>query len=134
MPARSRLVDPPVQLRALLVAARERGEPFDVAWQRALDGRRLPDRVRFPHGTQERRQWRAILAGQRRHWRSAYERRASVLAVLPRLPELACPDDSSTATAGSVADEARAARAPMHYVMTPVDVYGPGHGRREVAA
>lgn len=117
MPAPAQLVEPPVQLRELLERARERDEPFDIAWRRVMDGRRAPGRIVWPHATDRRRRWRMILTAQRHHWRSAYNRESpTALAQLPHVLELLSPDHSSPESTGG---EARMARAPLDYIVTP---------------
>jgi hypothetical protein len=72
---------PAVQLRILLIYGRNCGWEFDAAWRWAFE------RVRMPHDTTTRREWRQVLGSafddqrpgplrQREMWRRAYERQA----------------------------------------------------------
>jgi hypothetical protein len=74
-------VSPAVQFRKLLEYGRERDWPFETAWRWAYE------RVRWPHDTTHRREWKKVLGEspddprktpvqQREAWRSAYERRS----------------------------------------------------------
>jgi hypothetical protein len=111
VPAQAKLLPPPVQLRALLESARDRGEPFDTAWRRAMDGRRAPGRVVFPNDTLERRGWRIALLRVRREWRAAYNRSGVCARPVSRfLLEGFERDESSWS---GFAEGARMARAPM---------------------
>jgi hypothetical protein len=64
---------PAVQLRVLLIHARDRGFAFDEAWEWAWA------RIRWPHDTTHRREWKAVLesADTHRVWGSAYRQQAS---------------------------------------------------------
>lgn len=59
---------PAEQLRRDLERFRAAGRPFDEAWRIAWG------RCKWPHHTAPKREWKAILAGQRHLWRAAYER------------------------------------------------------------
>lgn len=73
---------PAVQLRLLLEQSRSFGRDFDVAWEMALE----PGRIRWPHDTAHRREWKLILGVEdefgnpiddseiREVWRAAYHR------------------------------------------------------------
>jgi hypothetical protein len=72
-------VSPAVQFRRLLEYGRERGWAFETAWRWSYE------RVRWPHDTTHRREWKKILgespddprrvpSQQRQAWQSAYER------------------------------------------------------------
>lgn len=72
-------LSPAVQFRHLLEYGRERDWPFPVAWRWSYE------RVRWPHDTTHRKEWKRILGEshdddrrtpteQREAWRSAYER------------------------------------------------------------
>jgi hypothetical protein len=72
-------VSPAVQMRKLLAYGRERGWEFEAAWRWAFE------RVRWPHDTTHRLEWKGVLgrshddpkpipSAQREAWRSAYER------------------------------------------------------------
>lgn len=72
-------VSPAIQFRKLLEYGRERGWPFETAWRWSYE------RVRWPHDTTHRREWKKILGEshddqrrtptqQREAWQSAYER------------------------------------------------------------
>lgn len=71
-------VSPAVQFRRLLVYGRERGWSFETSWRWAYE------RVRWPHDTTHRKEWKGILGEshddpranpvkQREAWQSAYE-------------------------------------------------------------
>lgn len=55
-------------MRAMLLASRDGGVEFDRAWTSAWD------RIRWPHDTQHRVDWKEVLEGGRREWQAAYER------------------------------------------------------------
>lgn len=55
-------------MRRDLARFRAAGRDFETAWSVAYG------RVKWPHDTQQRNEWKAILAAGRHHWRSAYER------------------------------------------------------------
>jgi hypothetical protein len=61
---------PAVQMRVLLMRARERGMTFDAAYSFAFA------RIRWPHDTSHRREWKVVLADPAgvQTWREAYER------------------------------------------------------------
>lgn len=61
---------PAVQMRVLLEYARVRDLTFAEAWEFSFV------RIRWPHDTTHRREWKAILRqpSQRRVWESAYNR------------------------------------------------------------
>jgi hypothetical protein len=59
---------PAEQLRRDLERFRAAGRPFDEAWRIAYQ------RIRWPHHTLPKQEWKAILAGQRHLWHAAYER------------------------------------------------------------
>lgn len=72
-------VSPAVQFRRLLECGRERGWAFETAWRWSYE------RVRWPHDTTHRREWKRVLGDsptdprripteQRRVWQAAYER------------------------------------------------------------
>lgn len=75
-------VSPAVQLRQLLEQYRNYGREFDVAWAMALE----PGRIRWPHDTQHRREWKMVLGVEDEYgnpitdsaikeiWRAAYYR------------------------------------------------------------
>lgn len=62
---------PAEQLERDLRRMRQHGIDFDDAWLRAWS------RIRWPHATGDRRQWKAILLGSRHIWRAAYYRHAA---------------------------------------------------------
>lgn len=61
---------PAVQMRVLLGRAREHGMSFDVAWEFSWQ------RIRWPHDTTHRREWKAILsdASSLEVWRASFDR------------------------------------------------------------
>lgn len=59
---------PAEQLRGDLERFRAAGRPFDEAWRIAYQ------RIRWPHHTLPKQEWKAILGAQRHLWREAYER------------------------------------------------------------
>lgn len=72
-------VSPAIQMRKLLAFGRARGWEFETAWRWSWE------RVRWPHDTTHRLEWKAILGAcpeddrsvpmvQRQSWRCAYER------------------------------------------------------------
>lgn len=72
-------VSPAVQMRKLLEFGRQRDWPFETAWRWSYE------RVKWPHDTGHRKEWKAILGEsatdsrpmverQRQAWRSAYVR------------------------------------------------------------
>ena len=67
--------EPAVQVRQRLAVARRQGVSFDVAWDLLLNGFR-GQRVKFPHDTTERRQWREVLEETRDVWEAAFHREA----------------------------------------------------------
>jgi hypothetical protein len=69
-PQRQRVDD---LLWVLLIHARDRGFAFDEAWEWAWA------RIRWPHDTTHRREWKAVLesADTHRVWGSAYRQQAS---------------------------------------------------------
>jgi hypothetical protein len=66
--------EPPVQLRRLLEVSRRQHLTFDEAWEAAF----RPGRIRWPHDTTHRRQWKAIIAAQREVWEGAYFAEAEI--------------------------------------------------------
>lgn len=73
------VLNPAVQMRVLLEFGRDRDWAFETAWRWSFE------RVRMPHDTTARKEWRAILglafdderlgpSRQREMWRRAYER------------------------------------------------------------
>lgn len=64
---------PAVQMRLLLDDARSRAMEFEQAWEFAFS------RIRWPHDTTHRREWKAVLESKKAIavWRSAYERAPS---------------------------------------------------------
>jgi hypothetical protein len=75
-------VSPAVQLRQLLEQSRQYGRSFDVAWEMAIQ----PGRIRWPHDTVHRREWKLCLGVEDEYgnpiksspikevWRAAYYR------------------------------------------------------------
>jgi hypothetical protein len=63
---------PPHQLRVMLAISRRHGIVFDDAWEKAWI------RVRWPHDTEHRRDYKKILLEQLDVWRSAYARMGAV--------------------------------------------------------
>ena len=72
-------VSPAIQMRKLLVFGREHGWEFELAWRWSYE------RVKFPHDTTHRREWKQVLGErhddaraiptlQRDAWHSAYDR------------------------------------------------------------
>src|SRR4051794_1389915 len=76
--------DPPVQMRGMLAVSKRQAVPFDDAWRGAWR------QVKWPHPTEDRRAYKAILDEHRDAWRAAYEDEPAApgLAVLARLAEL----------------------------------------------
>jgi hypothetical protein len=66
---------PAEQLRRDLERFRAAGRPFDEAWRIAYQ------RIRWPHHTMPKQEWKAILAAQRHLWRAAYEREMPAAAI-----------------------------------------------------
>lgn len=64
---------PAVQLRVLLEHGRDRDMSFELAWEFAWT------RIRWPHDTTHRREWKAVLEQRdtRRVWQAAYNREPS---------------------------------------------------------
>lgn len=62
-------------MRAMLLASRDGGVDFDRAWASAWD------RIRWPHDTQHRVDWKEVLEEGRTEWRAAYDRTASLRRV-----------------------------------------------------
>jgi hypothetical protein len=71
-------VSPAIQFRKLLQYGRQRDWPFETAWRWSFE------RVKWPHDTTHRKEWKAVLGDrhddprpvptkQREAWRSAYE-------------------------------------------------------------
>jgi hypothetical protein len=54
-------------MREMLVMSRRYGVGFERAWPSAYA------RVRWPHDTEHRQSWKALLDEQREDWRMAYE-------------------------------------------------------------
>lgn len=69
---------PAQQLRASLARQRTAGIDFDAAWDIALG------RIKWPHDTVHRVQWKAIIEADRHAWRDAYE------YVAPEPQQAAC--------------------------------------------
>jgi hypothetical protein len=60
-------------LLVILTAAKSEGLAFDEIWELALYGpRKDPRRIKFPHDTIERRQWRKALESGKETWQRAY--------------------------------------------------------------
>lgn len=66
-----RKTPPPVRLRELLAASKERGVAFDDAWRRAWA--QMTAEKAWPHNTEQRAEWKSILEGTREEWRRNYE-------------------------------------------------------------
>lgn len=58
---------PAEQVRMLLARSRRHGVPFDAAWRQAIK------RVRWPHDTDHRAQWKDVMEWSREVYRSAYD-------------------------------------------------------------
>lgn len=58
---------PAVQMREFLLLLREQGAEFDEAWRVAFE------RVKWPHDTVHRREWKAILEQSRETWERAFD-------------------------------------------------------------
>ena len=112
--------DPPVQLRERLAVARRQGIPFDEAWEALLNGYR-GNRIKFPHSTVERREWRAVLEEDRPVWEAAFHgEEVPGGAALARLFDALADDPGTRPTVqtighmpercaiGSIEDDARA--------------------------
>lgn len=61
-----KLPSPAEQLRDRLAMAKRAHLPFDVAWERAWR------RVKWPHDTEHRRQYKCALGATRGVWESSY--------------------------------------------------------------
>jgi hypothetical protein len=73
---------PAEALGAWLVAARARGEPFEVAWSSALWAPSDPSvGIVFPHETVERRAWLEAFRATRSEWEAAYRGAPSRLSL-----------------------------------------------------
>lgn len=58
---------PAEQLRRDLERFRAAGRPFDEAWRIAKS------RIKWPHHTAPKKEWKAIIDGQQHLWRAAYD-------------------------------------------------------------
>lgn len=76
---------PAEQLRVDLERMRSFGVAFDDAWEKAWG------RIRWPHATPERRQWKAILEADREKWREAYDRRPAAHVAHAAIAAIALP-------------------------------------------
>ena len=59
---------PATQMREMLVQSRRYGVPFEKSWDSAFA------RVRWPHDTEHRQEWKALLEDQRAAWEIAFEK------------------------------------------------------------
>lgn len=66
MPNPSNKPTPAAQLRERLAMAKRAGLDFDHAWERAWR------RIKWPHDTAHRREWKRALAATRGGWERAY--------------------------------------------------------------
>jgi hypothetical protein len=62
---------PATQMRILLTRLRDNNLPFERAWDRAWK------KVKWPHPTEHRVEWKATLEETREVWHACYERRAA---------------------------------------------------------
>lgn len=82
---------PPTQLRHMLMVSRRHGIVFEQAWEAAWV------RVRWPHDTEHRRDFKKVLKEQRVDWAAAYERRGEVNRRLIALAMLLNREDAAEA-------------------------------------
>lgn len=68
-------MSPAVQMRVMLARSRAAGVPFDRAWESAFE------RVKWPHDTTARLDWKYTLEDARTQWGSAYDRRSSTVKI-----------------------------------------------------
>lgn len=75
---------PATQMREMLVKSRRSGVGFERAWDSAYE------RIRWPHDTAHRNEWKDQLDYDRESWRVAYEREGAVNRPLLALYSLLC--------------------------------------------
>lgn len=75
---------PATQMREMLVRSRRSGVGFERAWESAFE------RIRWPHDTTHRNDWKDQLEADREQWRVAYEREGAVNKPLLALYSLLC--------------------------------------------
>lgn len=84
---------PATQMRVMLAALRRDGIVFERAWESAFT------RIRWPHATEQRIDWKELLLDQRGYWQEAYERTGAssprLLAVYSLLVAVSEAEDRS---------------------------------------